>query len=153
MTRLFTMAWKFFGNGKNQQILGFCLMFEKGNFSSNMVILNTPPKTNMEAKNGRLEDDFPCQRDDVHVPCQFSGESFWVSYICSKEIRRFFAARLSAFGLGLVVSITWNRLGQWSCRDDGWTNMGCEISGQKVDMKEMIHWHIPKITHTNPESL
>ena len=121
------MAWKFFGNGKNQQILGFCLMFEKGNFSSNMVILNTPPKTNMEAKNGRLEDDFPCQRDDVHVPCQFSGESFWVSYICSKEIRRFFAARLSAFGLGLVVSITWNRL-----RGSGAAEM---MGGQTWDVK------------------
>jgi len=30
---------------------------------------STPPKTNMEPKNGDLEDDFPFQRDDFHVPC------------------------------------------------------------------------------------
>ena len=30
---------------------------------------STPPKTNMEAKNEGLEDDFPFQRCDFQVPC------------------------------------------------------------------------------------
>ena len=29
----------------------------------------TPPKTNMEPKNGGLEDDFPVQLGDFQVPC------------------------------------------------------------------------------------
>ena len=33
----------------------------------------TPPKTNMEPKNGGLEDDFPFQTGDFQVPCKFSG--------------------------------------------------------------------------------
>ena len=30
---------------------------------------NAPPKTNMEPKNGGLEDDFPFQTGDFQVPC------------------------------------------------------------------------------------
>ena len=30
---------------------------------------STPPKTNMEPKNGGLEDDFPFQIGDFLVPC------------------------------------------------------------------------------------
>ena len=32
-------------------------------------LLSTPPKTNMEPKNGGLEDDFPFQIGDFLVPC------------------------------------------------------------------------------------
>ena len=34
---------------------------------------HTPPKINMEPENGGLEDDFPFQTGDFHVPCLFSG--------------------------------------------------------------------------------
>ena len=30
---------------------------------------DTPPKTNMEPKNGGLEDDLPFQTGDFQVPC------------------------------------------------------------------------------------
>ena len=32
-------------------------------------MFGTPPKTNMEPKNGGLEDDFPFQLGDLWVPC------------------------------------------------------------------------------------
>ena len=34
----------------------------------NFFLVDTPAKTNMEPKHGGLEDDFPFQRDDFHVP-------------------------------------------------------------------------------------
>ena len=34
-----------------------------------MFFVGTPRKTNMEPKNGGLEDDFPFQTGDFQVPC------------------------------------------------------------------------------------
>ncbi len=44
--------------------------WERGDFRENNVFnIVTPRKTNMEPKNGGLEDDFPFQTGDFQVPC------------------------------------------------------------------------------------
>ena len=71
-------------------------------------------------------------------PVSFQGSHFGY-HICLKEIRRS-SRKTFCFRSwpGYKHHMEQAPEGQWSRRDDGWTNMGCEISGEKVDMKEMI---------------